>query len=185
MKKEGAGYLNRDILIQRGKSEQAPRSLSSGRSCIQSHAKRREQKRGISKFMEATHHTPYTQRLNISNVSQSTKSLQGSFSLNLSGGLSILQSPLQRKIPRFVFPGPGFPKRLNHFQGSSKANNKELKPRSSSEVSCLHSPAEPPGVRLHSVCLGAAARRLQSWGVRANEEMHPKKCSSVYRRASE
>lgn len=45
MKKEGAGYLNRDILIQRGKSEQAPRSLSSDRSCIQSHAKRREQKR--------------------------------------------------------------------------------------------------------------------------------------------
>lgn len=35
-------YLSRDILIQRGKSEQAPRSLSSGGSCIQSHAKRRE-----------------------------------------------------------------------------------------------------------------------------------------------
>lgn len=89
--------------------------------------------------------------------------------------MSILQSPLQRKIPRFVFPGPGFLKRLNHFQGSSKANNKEPKPRSSCAVSCLHSPAEPPGVRLHSVFPGAAARRLQSWGMRANGEMHPQK----------
>lgn len=89
-------------------------------------------------------HTPYTlhtKRLNISNVSQSAKSLQGTFSSNLSGGLSILQSPLQRKIPRFVFPGPGLPKRLNHFQGSSKANNKEPKPRFPASTVLLSNPA--------------------------------------------
>lgn len=80
VKREGAGYLNRDILIQRGKSEQAPRSLSSGRSCIQSHAKRRDQKRGSPNLWKPNTMHPYTQRLNISNVSQSAKSLQGSFS---------------------------------------------------------------------------------------------------------
>lgn len=133
--------------------------------------------------MGATHHTPYTQRLNISNVSQSAKSLQGSFSSTSPEACQSLRALCKGKFQGLSSLAPGFPRRLSHFQGSSKANNKEPKRRRSCAVSCLHSPAEPPGVRLHYVCPGAATRRLQSWGVRTEEEEGPpKKCSSVYGR---
>lgn len=134
--------------------------------------------------MEATHHTLYTQRLNISNVSQSTKSLQGSFSSTSPEACQTLRALCKEKSQGLSSQDPRFARRLSHFQGSSKANNKEPKRRSSCAVSCLHSPAESPGVRFHCVCPGAATRRLQTWGVSTEEEGPPKKCSSVYWRAS-
>jgi hypothetical protein len=55
--------------------------------------------------MEATHHTPYTQRLNISNVSQSAKSLQGSFSSTFP---EACQSLCKEKAQGLSSLAPGF-----------------------------------------------------------------------------
>lgn len=57
--------------------------------------------------------------------------------------------------------------RLGHFQGPSKANNKEQKQKSSCAVSCLHSLAEPPGVRPHTCAerRGKGRRRSSKVGV--------------------
>lgn len=119
-------------------------------------------------------HTLYTQRLNISDVSQSAKSLQGSFSSTSPKACQTLRALCKEKSQGLSSLAPRFARRLSHFQGSSKENNKEPKRRSSCAVSCLHNPAEPPGVRFHCVCPGAATRRLQTWGVSTEEEGPPK-----------
>lgn len=58
--------------------------------------------------MEATHSTPYTQRLNISNVSQSAKSLQGSFWSTFPEACQSFRALCKEKFQGLSSPAPGF-----------------------------------------------------------------------------
>lgn len=54
---------------------------------------------------EATHHTHYTQRLNISNVGQSARSFQGNYSSTFPDACQYLRALCRLRIPRFAFSG--------------------------------------------------------------------------------
>ena len=79
---------------------------------------------------------------------------------------------------------PGFPRRLGHFQGPSKANNKEPKQKSSCAVSFLLDLSKPPGVSPHTVRPSAAARAGAAGKLGCENGLgRAEKCFSVYRRA--
>lgn len=91
-------------------------------------------------------------------MGQSARSFQGNYLWTFPDACQYLRALCRRKIPRFLFSGTRVSEKARPLARTIQSEQQRAKQKSSCAVSCLHSLAEPPGVRPHNLRPSAAAR---------------------------
>lgn len=139
-----------------------------------------------SQIYEATHHTHYTQRLNISNVGQSARTFQGNYWSTFPDACQYLRALCRLRIRVCLLSGPPeVSEAAWPLQGPSKANNKSRGRRAVVRLpssAILSKPRRAPPHCAPEAPRRGTARRPAKLGCE-NGLGRAEKCFSVYRRA--